>query len=122
MHTMQAGCVFVICLATLPSLSAPARSQDLKAGRALAERLCGSCHAIDATGSSTLPKAPPFRAIVSRYSVWNLQEALAEGIVTGHAAMPEFRLEPREIGDLLSYMDSLGAPRESDGGRREPRP
>ncbi|HWL21031.1 MAG TPA: cytochrome c, partial [Bradyrhizobium sp.] len=34
-------------------------------------------------------------------------EALAEGIVTGHPAMPEFQLSPDEIHDLLSYLKTL---------------
>jgi mono/diheme cytochrome c family protein len=33
--------------------------------------------------------------------------SLAEGIVTGHPAMPEFRLEPDQIGDIIAYLKSL---------------
>ena len=76
-------------------------------GRELAERLCARCHAIDAHGRSKLPVAPPFRVIANRYSVWGLQEALAEGIVVGHPQMPEFVLNPDEIYRLLTYMDTL---------------
>jgi mono/diheme cytochrome c family protein len=36
-----------------------------------------------------------------------LGEALAEGINTGHAAMPEFVLDPDQIHDLLSYLKTL---------------
>jgi hypothetical protein len=36
-----------------------------------------------------------------------LQEALAEGVVTAHPAMPEFMFEPDEIGDLIAYLDAL---------------
>ena len=32
---------------------------------------------------------------------------LAEGIVTGHADMPEFVLTPDEIGAVISYLESL---------------
>jgi mono/diheme cytochrome c family protein len=39
--------------------------------------------------------------------VENLEEALGEGIVTGHANMPEFRLEPDQIGDFIAYLKSL---------------
>jgi hypothetical protein len=31
-------------------------------------------------------------------------QALAEGIVVGHPAMPRFTFEPREIGALLTYI------------------
>jgi mono/diheme cytochrome c family protein len=33
---------------------------------------------------------------------------LAEGIVTGHSAMPEFTFQPNEIDALLTYIASLG--------------
>jgi len=36
-----------------------------------------------------------------------LQEALAEGISTGHPTMPEFRLEPDQVNDVISYLKSL---------------
>jgi mono/diheme cytochrome c family protein len=85
----------------------PLQAQDLSAGRALAEKKCARCHAVAATDESKLKIAPPFRVIAGRYSVWGLQEALAEGIVVGHPVMPEFVLEPIQITNLLSYMASL---------------
>jgi len=51
--------------------------------------------------------APPFRVLPHRYPVANLAEALAEGIVVGHPAMPEFTFEPDEINALLTYIQSL---------------
>jgi mono/diheme cytochrome c family protein len=36
-----------------------------------------------------------------------LEEALAEGINTGHADMPAFELSPNQIHDLLSYLKTL---------------
>ena len=76
-------------------------------GRALAEEKCARCHAIGASGESRHMEAPSFREIAGRYPVWSLAEAFAEGIVTGHADMPEFKLEPAEIGALLSYLEGL---------------
>jgi len=32
---------------------------------------------------------------------------VAEGIVVGHPAMPEFTFEPREINDLLTFISGL---------------
>lgn len=77
------------------------------AGRELARKLCAGCHAVARDDTSKLAKAPPFRVIAQRYSVWSLQESLAEGIVTGHAAMPQFVFNPDQIDQLLTYMDSL---------------
>jgi cytochrome c len=56
--------------------------------------------------------APPFRDLPKRYPVDHLAEALAEGIVTGHPAMPEFTFTPREIEALLSYLSSLAPERK----------
>ncbi len=93
-------------LAALQAWSIAASATDIEAGRALADRLCARCHAIGPTGASKLAKAPPFRVIANRYSVWSLQEALAEGIVTGHADMPEFKFNPDQIEALLTFMDT----------------
>ena len=51
--------------------------------------------------------APPFRTLRLRYPVENLAEAFAEGIVTGHPTMPEFRLDPGQVGDVITYLKSL---------------
>ena len=37
----------------------------------------------------------------------SLSESLAEGIVTGHPTMPEFRLDPAQINDLIAYFKTL---------------
>lgn len=76
-------------------------------GRIYARSHCARCHAIDRTGQSPFHPAPPFRTLHQRYAIETLGEALAEGIVTGHAAMPEFQLSPNQIHDLLSYLKTL---------------
>ncbi|RIA55996.1 c-type cytochrome [Dichotomicrobium thermohalophilum] len=86
---------------------APAQANALEEGRQLAEDMCGTCHAISPEDETENPEAPTFSEIAGRYSVWNLQEALAEGIVVGHEDMPEFTLSPEQINALLSYMDTL---------------
>jgi mono/diheme cytochrome c family protein len=58
--------------------------------------------------ASPVTPAPPFRVLHQRYPIENLAEALAEGIVTGHSAMPEFTFTPDEIDALLTYIGSLG--------------
>ena len=56
---------------------------------------------------SRLRTAPPFRTLHLRYPVETLAEALAEGIYTGHPAMPASELDPDQIHDLLSYLKTL---------------
>ena len=51
--------------------------------------------------------APAFRTLRQRYPVESLGEALAEGIVTGHPSMPEFRLEPDQVTDVIEYLKTL---------------
>ena len=86
-----------------------ALAQDARAqrGRTFAQTNCASCHAIGRVGESPLRIAPPFRTLHTRYPVENLAEAFAEGIVTGHPTMPQFRLDAAQIGDLLAYPKML---------------
>jgi mono/diheme cytochrome c family protein len=76
-------------------------------GRRLAEINCARCHAIGATGESAHAMAPPFRTLSRNYPVNALEEAFAEGVLVGHPIMPEFRLEPAQIEDLLNYIQSV---------------
>jgi cytochrome c len=68
---------------------------------------CSRCHAIGKVGDSPLPIAPPFRTLHERYPVEDLEEPLAEGIVTGHPTMPEFRFDPGQVGDIIAYLKTL---------------
>ena len=76
-------------------------------GKAYARANCARCHAIDRRSESPLKIAPPFRTLHQRYPIDALEEALAEGIYTGHADMPAFELDPDQIHDLLSYLKTL---------------
>ena len=76
-------------------------------GIAFALANCVSCHSIDKVTPSSLALAPPFRTLHLRYPVENLAEALAEGIVTGHSNMPEFRLDPGQVGDFIDFLKTL---------------
>jgi cytochrome c len=80
---------------------------DARAGQVFAVRNCAACHAIGSTGASPNPKAPTFRVVARKYRLTDLEEGLAEGIVTGHNAMPEFILTPQQIDDLLAHLRRL---------------
>jgi mono/diheme cytochrome c family protein len=86
---------------------ASAQSPRAERGKTFARVNCARCHSIDKVSPSPLAIAPPFRTLHERYSVEALEEALAEGIVTGHANMPEFRLEPDQIGNLIAFLKTL---------------
>ena len=86
---------------------ASAGDGEAELGRAFAEAECSICHAIGKGGDSPFKEAPPFHEIVTFYPPESLAEALAEGIVTGHPGMPQFELEPDQIGDFIAYLETL---------------
>jgi mono/diheme cytochrome c family protein len=88
-------------------LALPTKAANVEQGRRLAVVYCARCHAIDKVSPSPLKIAPPFRTLHDRYPIESLQEALAEGIVTGHPSMPQFQFEPDQINDFLLYLKSL---------------
>ncbi len=65
------------------------------------------CHATGLTDRSAFPNAPAFRDLHKRYPIASLGEALAEGILTGHPAMPEFRFAPNQVAEVLAYLESI---------------
>ena len=85
----------------------PCMASSAHQGKRLALTYCARCHAIDKVSQSPLKIAPPFRTLHERYPVETLEEALAEGIVTGHPAMPEFRFEGDQIGDFIAFLKTL---------------
>jgi cytochrome c len=91
----------------LPAPAAPTLSPQAQRGFAIVQTNCARCHAVERVGESPLPAAPPFRTLHQRYPVESLQESLAEGIVTGHPDMPEFRFTSGQVGDVIAYLKSL---------------
>ncbi len=84
-----------------------AEAIGVQRGKEFARVNCARCHSIERTGESPSKPAPPFRTLHQRYPVEYLEEALAEGIVTGHSDMPEFRLEPDQIADFIDFLKTL---------------
>jgi mono/diheme cytochrome c family protein len=92
-----------------PGPAIAAADDAVARGEAILQKNCARCHAIGTTGKSTHPQAPPFREVVKRYPVEDLEESLAEGIVSGHADMPEFTFAPDEINAIVAYLNDLKA-------------
>jgi mono/diheme cytochrome c family protein len=99
-------CVSAFC-ASAPAIAAA--DDAVAQGEAILQKNCSRCHAIGTTGKSTHPQAPPFRDVVTRYPVEDLEESLAEGIVSGHPDMPEFTFTPDEINAIVAYLNDLKA-------------
>jgi cytochrome c len=92
---------FVVSAAAAEDMSA------LHRGEALLVRNCSRCHAIGSIGDSRHPQAPLFRALAKRYPVESLEEALGEGIISGHPDMPEFRFNGEDVGAIVIYLKSI---------------
>lgn len=96
----------LLCVALVAG-ALPAAADELAEGRALVSAYCADCHAIDATGDSPFAEAPPFRTLGERYDVHLLEEALVEGLVSAHEAMPEFEFDPEQARAIIAYLASL---------------
>ena len=116
--TARSSCLLAVLACVVIAAAGGTRADDaaggdddaVTRGRAIAERNCGRCHALGRTGPSPLAEAPPFRTFARRWPLESLEEAFAEGIVTGHPDMPEFVFAPDEIGDLIAYLAAIGEP------------
>ena len=109
MHQVKAKILppVVIAFSMLAAAASCSAEPSVVAGKAFAQANCSHCHSIDKFARSPLAIAPPFRTLHERYPVESLEDALAEGITTGHPSMPEFRLDPGQVGDFISFLKSL---------------
>ncbi len=97
-----------LVLAFVSSMAAPAvAAADVKKGEALLTRDCSRCHAVGLTGNSPRPDAPAFRTLATRYPIESLEEALGEGIMSGHPDMPELKYDADDVGAIIDYLKSI---------------
>jgi cytochrome c len=68
---------------------------------------CAQCHSIDQVSDSPITIAPPFRTLHLRYPIESLRRPLSEGISARHPTMPQFRLDPDQIADVIAYLKTL---------------
>ena len=90
-------------------LGAPANAQSPAAQRGLVfvRVHCAQCHAIDAVSDSPIKLATPFRELYRKYPIDDLRRPLSEGTVSNHPTMPQFRLEPDQLNDVIAYLKSF---------------
>jgi cytochrome c len=104
-HLGRFGCAGLI--AVLAAAQQPAIAQNLKRGEDLLTRSCASCHAVGRNGESANKTAPPFRTLGKLYPIESLEEALGEGIMSGHPDMPEFSFDAKDVGAIIAYLKSI---------------
>lgn len=85
----------------------PTPSGSASLGGNLVRQKCAGCHAVERTGDSPMKAAPPFREMGRTYPVSDLQEALAEGLVTAHPAMPQIELEASEVASVIAWLEAV---------------
>jgi mono/diheme cytochrome c family protein len=76
-------------------------------GKAILNKHCARCHAIEVAGQSPLTAAPPMRYIYQRYARRELQEELSEGMVSKHKEMPQISFSDEEVAAILAYLRDL---------------
>jgi cytochrome c len=105
------GAALILALAWASIVLDPAvAADDVKLGEKLLTRDCGRCHAVGRTGNSQDKDAPAFRTLGTRYPIDSLEEALGEGIMTGHPDMPEFKYAADDVGGIIAYLKSIQQP------------
>ena len=104
---MSAYLLIVFGVFAVIAVHSASADDQMALGHALLEQNCGGCHAVGPSGDSPFAPAPQFRTLGERYPIEDLEEALAEGILSGHPAMPEFTFEPDQIGAIILYLKSV---------------
>jgi mono/diheme cytochrome c family protein len=78
---------------------------DPGAGAAFAEEVCAKCHAIDLTGNSPEPTAPPFRDVANTPGISEM--ALTVWLTTSHPTMPNIVLEKQDLDNVIAFILTL---------------
>ena len=117
---MRAEILVIVTAAALLPWNALARPAPgaVAAGRLIAQRNCGGCHAVG-PGESPLAAAPPFRLLHRRYGAGGLEPLLRRGMLADHPnpleegrraanpVMPSVSLGEDEVANLTAYLRSL---------------
>ena len=96
-----------LCMVFAVSAAGAQDTTALKRGEALLAKECSRCHATARTHECRHPQAPLFRTLAKRYPIESLEEALGEGLISGHPDMPEFKFEGDDVGAIIAYLKSI---------------
>ncbi len=95
------------------AICGPGRADEMsplaKRGAALAEQMCGSCHAVGRTDQSPHIGAPPFRNLDRRLDIDSFMQRLRDGLTSGHPDMPTFRFTRQDARAFLAYLRAIAA-------------
>ena len=92
-------------------LAGPCQAQALtklqQRGRALAQRMCSTCHAVGTLGDSPHIGAPRFRELGDRLDLSTFARTLRRGIESGHQDMPRFRFTREDADAMVVYLRAI---------------
>lgn len=101
------GLVILVALLSIAGAAAAQERAQRERGEQLVRMNCGRCHAVGETGRSPNRAAPPMRELHRRYSLDALANALDEGMLKGHPAMPQFNFSQADINAIIAYLRSI---------------
>jgi mono/diheme cytochrome c family protein len=93
----------LVCVAQAALAQSPAAQRGLTYVRVH----CAQCHAVDKVSPSPLTIAPALRDLHRKYPIESLRRPLSEGLTAQHPTMPQFRLEPDQVLDVIAYLETL---------------
>lgn len=100
--------IATIALAACATEPAPAwQSGDAEVGHQVAQDLCAQCHAIERTGDSPNPAAPPFRRALWNYRPDWLADDLHASRAVSLRRMPVFHFGVGHEYDIVAYLLSV---------------
>jgi mono/diheme cytochrome c family protein len=76
-------------------------------GQTLLDEHCARCHAIEKTGNSPNPAAPPFRTLSRSFNLDQFSQQLTRGLSSGHPDMPEFKFSEDDARAVAAYLRSI---------------
>ena len=96
-----------LALLLLVNGAAEARTSGIERGRRFAEENCSRCHAVGPRGSSPVEASPPFRTLRRYLSMKDLAYKLTNGELGDHPVMPHWLIDPEDVKDLVSYIETI---------------
>ncbi|MEZ6030645.1 MAG: hypothetical protein R3C46_12960 [Hyphomonadaceae bacterium] len=119
-HAILAALALTACTTEPPG---PLQMGDPEVGHQVAKDLCSDCHAVERTGDSRNPAAPPLRTVLAGYPPEWLATDLHDGRTIALRKMPTFHFGEGHEYDLVAYLiqiQDVPAPRPNLGPQGQP--